>query len=165
VSAVVDPLAGSYFIETLTDQVEAAAWEYIHKIDAMGGIVKAVEEGYPQREISRSAFEFQRDVDHGRRGIVGVNKYVSPEEGDGIPTLKIDHAAEQRQIDRVRETRARRDPAAVARALAEVKAALVDDRQNVMPLIVAAAKAYATVGEICDLFRSELGVYRDPAYL
>src|SRR3954464_11581315 len=79
VAAVADPLAGSYFVETLTDQVEAAAWEYIHKIDAMGGIVKAVEEGYPQREIARSAFEFQRDVDLGRRPIVGVNKYATPE--------------------------------------------------------------------------------------
>ncbi|HEV7555997.1 MAG TPA: methylmalonyl-CoA mutase family protein, partial [Kofleriaceae bacterium] len=81
VANVADPLAGSYFIETLTDQVEAAAWEYIHKIDAMGGIVKAVEEGYPQREIARSAFEHQRDVDSGRRNVVGVNKFVTPGEG------------------------------------------------------------------------------------
>src|SRR6266850_1644038 len=90
VAAVADPLAGSYFIETLTDQVEAAAWEYITKIDAMGGIVKAVEEGYPQREIARSAFEFQREVDSGRRPIVGVNKHKSGEDNDNIPTLKID---------------------------------------------------------------------------
>ena len=165
VAAVTDPLAGSYFIETLTDQVEAAAWEYIRKIDAMGGIVKAVEEGYPQREIARSAFDFQREVDTGRRGIVGVNKYVAPEEGDGIPTLKIDHAAEQRQIDRVKETRAIRDAATAERALADVRAALKDPAANVMPPILAAVKARATVGEICDLFRAELGEYRDPAYL
>ena len=86
VANVADPLAGSYFVETLTDQVEAAAWEYIHKIDAMGGIVKAVEEGYPQREIARAAFEFQREVDSGRRSIVGVNKHLSPNEDDNIPT-------------------------------------------------------------------------------
>src|SRR6476661_5699809 len=92
VGNVVDPLAGSYFVEKLTDQVEEAAWEYIRKIDAMGGIVKAVEEGYPQREIARSAFEFQREVDSGRRSIVGVNKYTTPDEGDHIPTLKIEHA-------------------------------------------------------------------------
>jgi methylmalonyl-CoA mutase, N-terminal domain len=165
VAAVADPLAGSYFVETLTDQVEAAAWEYIRKIDAMGGIVKAVEEGYPQREIARSAFEFQRDVDGGRRGIVGVNKYVTPDEGDNIPTLKIDHEAEQRQIDRVKETRAKRDAGAAERALAAVRAALKDDKQNVMPPILDAVKARATVGEICDLFRAELGEYRDPAYL
>jgi methylmalonyl-CoA mutase N-terminal domain/subunit len=165
VAAVADPLAGSYFIETLTDQVEAAAWEYIRKIDAMGGIVKAVEEGYPQREIARSAFEFQREVDTGRRGIVGVNKYVTPDEGDGIPTLKIDHAAEQRQIDRIVETRRIRDAGAAERALAAVRAALKDPAANVMSPILAAVKARATVGEICDLFRAELGEYRDPAYL
>jgi len=165
VAAVADPFAGSYFIETLTDQVEAAAWEYIRKIDAMGGIVKAVEEGYPQREIARSAFEFQREVDTGRRGIVGVNKHVTPEEGDHIPTLKIDLEVERQQIDRIRDTRARRDPGLAERALAAVRTALADPKANVMPPILDAVKARATVGEICDLFRAELGEYRDPAYL
>src|SRR5207247_2458433 len=120
VANVADPLAGSYFVETLTDQVEAAAWEYIHKIDAMGGIVKAVEEGYPQREIARSAFAFQRDVDLGRRPIVGVNKYATPEDGDHIPTLKIEHATETTQTDRARAFRARRDSAEAERALPAV---------------------------------------------
>jgi methylmalonyl-CoA mutase N-terminal domain/subunit len=165
VAAVADPLAGSYFIETLTDQVEAAAWEYIRKIDAMGGIVKAVEEGYPQREIARSAFEFQREVDTKRRNIVGVNKYVTPDEGDNIPTLKIEHEVEHSQIARIKQTRAARDQAAVTAALAAVKAALADDKANVMPPILAAVKVNVTLGEICDLFRSELGEYRDPAYL
>src|SRR5687768_16309210 len=140
VASVVDPLAGSYFIETLTDQVEAAAWEYINKIDAMGGIVKAVEEGYPQREIARSAFEFQREVDGGRRTIVGVNKYVTPEEGDHIPTLKIEHATEDGQVQRIKAFRSQRDNAAVERALAAVKAALRDDKQNVMQPIFDAVK-------------------------
>ncbi|MDQ3340062.1 MAG: methylmalonyl-CoA mutase family protein [Myxococcota bacterium] len=165
VAAVTDPLAGSYFIETLTDQVEAAAWEYINKIEAMGGIVKAVEEGYPQREIARSAFEYQREVDSGRRSIVGVNKYVSAEEGDNIPTLKIEHGTESAQIDRVKTFRGGRDQAAAERALAAVRTALGDDKQNVMPPIFDAVKANVTLGEICDLFRSELGEYRDPAYL
>jgi methylmalonyl-CoA mutase N-terminal domain/subunit len=165
VAHVADPLAGSYFVETLTDQVEAAAWEYIHKIDAMGGITKAVEEGYPQREISRSAFEFQREVDTGRRPIVGVNKYTKPDEGDHIPTLKIEHGTETGQIDRIKTFRSRRDPGAVERALADVRAALRDDKQNVMPPILQAVKHHVTLGEICDLFRSELGEYRDPAYL
>jgi len=165
VGQVADPLAGSYFVETLTDQVEAAAWEYIHKIDAMGGIVKAVEEGYPQREIARSAFEFQREVDSGKRSIVGVNKYKNPGEGDNIPTLKIEHATESGQIDRCKAARSKRDPAAVERALADVKAALRDDKINVMPPILAAVKVHVTLGEICDLFRTELGEYRDPAYL
>jgi methylmalonyl-CoA mutase N-terminal domain/subunit len=165
VAAVTDPLAGSYFVETLTDQVEAAAWEYIHKIDAMGGIVKAVEEGYPQREIARAAFDFQREVDNGRRSIVGVNKYVTPDEGDRIPTLKIDHATEHKQITHLRAFRSTRDAAKVDAALAAVRAALKDDQQNVMPPILDAVKARATLGEICDLFRTELGEYRDPAYL
>ncbi len=165
VANVADPLAGSYYVETLTDQVEAAAWEYITKIDAMGGIVKAVEEGYPQREIARAAFDFQRDVDAGRRSIVGVNKYTTAGEGDHIPTLKIDQHAEQGQIERLAATRAKRDAATVERALAAVRAALKDGKQNVMPPILAAVKAYATLGEICDLFRAELGEYRDPAYL
>ena len=165
VANVADPLAGSYFIETLTDQVEAAAWEYIHKIDAMGGIVKAVEEGYPQREIARSAFEHQRDVDSGRRNVVGVNKFVTPGEGDNIPTLKIEHETETGQIDRVKAFRSKRDPAVIEQRLAEVKAALRDDKRNVMPPILDAVKANVTLGEICDLFRSELGEYHDPAYL
>jgi methylmalonyl-CoA mutase N-terminal domain/subunit len=165
VANVVDPLAGSYFIETLTDQVEAAAWEYINKIDAMGGIVKAVEEGYPQREIARAAFEFQREVDSGRRTIVGVNKYQSADEGDNIPTLKIELEIEHNQVERVKQFRTSRDKADVERKLAAVKAALRDDKQNVMPPIFEAVKANVTLGEICDLFRSELGEYRDPAYL
>jgi methylmalonyl-CoA mutase, N-terminal domain len=165
VAAVADPLAGSYFIETLTDQVEAAAWEYIQKIDAMGGIVKAVEEGYPQREIARAAFDFQREVDSGRRSIVGVNKYATPEEGDHIPTLKIELETEHGQVDRVKQFRSSRDAGQVERALAAVRAALLDDKQNVMPPIFDAVKQHVTLGEICDLFRSELGEYRDPAYL
>jgi methylmalonyl-CoA mutase N-terminal domain/subunit len=165
VANVVDPLAGSYFIETLTDQVEAAAWEYIHKIDAMGGITKAVEEGYPQREIARSAFDYQRDIDNGRRAIVGVNKYKSDDEGDNIPTLKIELETEANQIARVKQSRAGRDQAKVDAALAAVRAALKDDKQNVMPPILDAVKLNVTLGEICDLFRSELGEYRDPAYL
>ena len=165
ISAVTDPLAGSYFVETLTDQVEAAAWEYLNKIDAMGGIVKAVEEGYPQREIARSAFDFQREVDSGRRGIVGVNRHRSDDNGDGIPTLKIEHSTEVAQIARIKDVRATRDAAKVTAALAAVKAALRDDKINVMPPILAAVREYVTVGEICDLFRSELGEYRDPAYL
>ena len=165
VAAVADPLAGSYFVETLTDQVEAAAWEYINKIDAMGGIVKAVEEGYPQREIARSAFEFQREVDTHRRAIVGVNKYKNPTEGDNIPTLKIEHEVEHGQKAKMKAFRGSRDAAAVERALAAVKEALRDEKQNVMPPIFDAVKQHVTLGEICDLFRSELGEYSDPAYL
>jgi methylmalonyl-CoA mutase N-terminal domain/subunit len=164
VATVADPLAGSYFIETLTDQMEKAAFEYIEKIDAMGGIVKAVEEGYPQREIARSAYDFQRQVDAGERGIVGVNVYRDAGEGDKIPTLKIDHGPEELQIERIKALRARRDADTLNRTLAAVRAAIRDD-SNVMGPIIEAVKAYATVGEISDIFRQELGEHRDPAYL
>lgn len=165
IANVADPLAGSYFVEKLTDQVEAAAWEYIHRIDAMGGIVVAVEQGYPQREIARAAFEFQREIDSGQRSVVGVNKYVMPHDRDTIPTLHIDPAIETAQVERIQRFRGTRDPSVVERALAAVKTALADPTQNVMPPILDAVKQRVTLGEICDLFRTELGEYRDPAYL
>ncbi len=162
---MVDPLAGSYFVESLTDAMEKAAWDYIEKIDKMGGIVEATEQGYPQREIARSAYEFQRQVDAGDRKIVGVNAFRDAGEGDRIPTLKIDLEPEKLQIERVTALRGRRDAAAVERALADVRAAIRDPNANVMPPILAAVKAYATLGEVCDIFRTELGEHRDPAYL
>jgi methylmalonyl-CoA mutase N-terminal domain/subunit len=165
IAHVADPLAGSYFVETLTDQVESAAWDYIRRIDAMGGIINAIEQGYPQREIARAAFEFQREIDHGQRSVVGVNKHVMPHEGNEIPTLHIDPAIEAAQIERIRSFRQHRSPDAVERALAAVKAALADDAQNVMPPIVDAVKSGVTLGEVCDLFRQQLGEYRDPAHL
>ncbi|MEZ4367003.1 MAG: methylmalonyl-CoA mutase family protein [Kofleriaceae bacterium] len=159
-------MAGSYFLETLTDQVEAAAWEYIKKIDAMGGIVKAVEEGYPQREIRAGRLRVPaRGVDSGRRGIVGLNKYVRPEEGDGIPTLKIAHEIEASQKARIQAFRAQRDRAAVDAALATVRAAHNRRRHQRDAADLAAVKIGVTVGEICALMRTELGEYRDPAYL
>jgi methylmalonyl-CoA mutase, N-terminal domain len=165
VSAVADPLGGSYFVEALTDRVEAEAMAYIEKIDAMGGITKAVEEGYPQREIARSAYDFQRQVDSGDRTIVGVNGYRQSDDGDPIPTLKIDIDGEKRQADRVRAVRASRDSAAAERSLAAVRAACRDQAANLMPPIVDAVKNHVTLGEICDIFRDEFGVHTDPAYL
>ena len=165
VAAVADPLGGSYFIESLTDRVEAEAMAYIEKIDAMGGITKSVEEGYPQREIARSAYDFQRQVDSADRVIVGVNRYQQAEDGDPIPTLKIDIATEKDQADRVRAVRASRDAAAAERSLAAVRAAARDPEANMMPPIVSAVKNHVTLGEICDIFRDEFGVHTDPAYL
>ena len=165
VASVVDPLGGSYFIESLTDRMEAAAQAYIDKIDAMGGIVKAVEEGYPQREIARSAYEFQRQVDSGERSIVGVNKYRNAAEDDQIPTLKIEPEVERQQIERIKALRARRDEQVAQQALARVREAVRDEKINVMPPIIEAVKVHVTLGEICDIFRKELGEHRDPAYL
>ena len=106
---VADPLGGSYFVEALTDQMEEAAMAYIEKIDELGGIVRAVEEGYPQREIANAAYQFQRQVDTRQRAIVGVNKYVDKGEGDKIPLLKIDYEVERSQVERMKKLKASRD--------------------------------------------------------
>ena len=164
VAAVVDPLGGSYFVESLTDRVEAEAMRYIDRIDKMGGIVRAIEEGYPQREIAQSAYEFQRKIDAGERSIVGVNKYVT-EAGNTIPTLKIDHAPEEGQIRRAKELRVRRDRARADQALASVRAAAADDKINLMEAILAAVKVDVTLGEISQVFREVFGEHRDPAFL
>lgn len=165
VAAVADPLAGSYFVETLTDQMEAEAMAIIDKIDNMGGIVKAVEEGYPQREIARSAYDFQRKVDTGQRAIIGVNKHKSETEGDPIPTLKIDHTPEADQIARVKKVRDNRDGEAARRGIDTVRSACRDSKQNLMEAILDAVRADVTLGEICQVFRDELGEHTDPAYL
>ncbi|MBK9069748.1 MAG: methylmalonyl-CoA mutase [Myxococcales bacterium] len=165
VTAVVDPLGGSYFIEALTCDMETAAFDYIRRIDEMGGIVKAIEEGYPQREIAKSAYDFQRAVDAKARTVVGVNKYVTEDPHGEIPTLKIEAEVEQAQRERIARVRTLRDEAASASALAAVRAACRDEAQNLMPVILAAVKQHVTLGEICDVFRQELGEHRDPAYL
>jgi methylmalonyl-CoA mutase, N-terminal domain len=164
VSSVADPLGGSYFVEALTDRVEEEAWRYLERIDQMGGIVEAIEEGYPQREIAQSAYDFQRKVDSGERAIVGVNRYVVDGD-DPIPTLKIDHGPEEGQIARVKSFRAARDDARARDALEAVRAAARDDGANLMFPIVDAVKAGVTLGEICDVYREVFGEHRDPAYL
>jgi methylmalonyl-CoA mutase N-terminal domain/subunit len=164
VASVADPLGGSYFIEKLTDEMEARAMEYIDHIDKMGGIVKAVEEGYPQREIARAAYEFQRQVDSGERVIVGVNRYTK-HEAETIPTLKIDPKAETDQIQRTKALRARRDAKKTEAALARVRAACKSPDANTMEAILDAVRQYATLGEICQIFREEFGEHSDPAYL
>ncbi|MFH2005452.1 MAG: methylmalonyl-CoA mutase family protein [bacterium] len=163
VANVVDPLAGSYFIETLTDQMEAEALAIIDKIDEMGGIVAAVESGYPQKEIAHSAFRFQKEVEARERIVVGVNRYETG-EGAPIPTLKIHQEVEDSQVQHIRELRAGRDQARYEGALAKVRQACRGG-DNLFPPIIEAARADVTVGEICDVFREEFGVYRDPAYL
>ncbi len=164
VAQVADPLGGSYYVEMLTDRMEQEALAYIEKIDRMGGIVRAVEEGYPQREIAQSAYDFQRKVDKRERTIVGVNRYVTA-GGDPIPTLKIDHTPEQQQVERIRAVRAGRDAAAADRALAAVRTAAADDTINLMPPIIDAVRAHVTLGEISQVFRDVFGEHRDPAFL
>jgi len=164
VAAVVDPLGGSYFVENLTDRMEQAAMEYIDHIDEMGGIVRAVEEGYPQREIARSAYEFQKKVERQERITVGINKYQMGGSSN-IPTLKIDLEVEQAQRQRLAQVRARRDAARVQRCLDDVRQAARDEQANMFYPILEAVRHYATLGEISDIFRQEFGEHTDPAFL
>ncbi|MGQ0504748.1 MAG: acyl-CoA mutase large subunit family protein [Myxococcaceae bacterium] len=159
VDRVVDPLAGSYFVEHLTDEMEKRALEYIQRIDQMGGIIRAVEEQYPQKEIGESAYRFQREVEQGDRLIVGVNAFKSDKD-QPIELLKIDENVSHAQVESLKNLRAERDNAAVERALTKVEAA-ARSTDNLMPPVLEAVKAYATLGEICDVFRKVWGVYRE----
>jgi methylmalonyl-CoA mutase, N-terminal domain len=163
VASVVDPLGGSYFIETLTDQMEAEATRYLDKIDAMGGIARAIEEGYPQREIAAAAYKYQREVDASERVVVGVNRHVS-EDQSAIPTLKIDLRPEQDQIANVRSLRQRRSSDAAQRGIDAVRRAC-EGSENIMDASLMAVKQGVTLGEICQVFRDVFGEHRDPAYL
>lgn len=162
VPQVVDPLGGSYFIESLTDDMERRAMTYINKIDELGGIVRAVESGYPQKEIAESAYQFQRAVEEGRETIVGVNRFAVGEES-AIPTLKIEHEVERAQIERVKKMRSARDQKRCDDSLHAVRVA-AENGDNLMPPILNAVRANATVGEISQCFRDVFGEYHDPAY-
>jgi methylmalonyl-CoA mutase, N-terminal domain len=159
VDRVVDPLGGSYFIEYLTDEMEKRALEYIRRIDEMGGIIRAVEEGYPQKEIGESAFHYQREIEEGDRLIVGVNAFKS-EQAEPVQILKIDERVAEEQIARLRQVQRERDAAAVAVALARVESA-ARGTENLMPPVLEAVKAYASLGEISDVFRKVWGQYRE----
>jgi methylmalonyl-CoA mutase N-terminal domain/subunit len=161
-ASVVDPLGGSYFVEALTDEVERRAAAYIQRIDDLGGIVPAIEAGYPQKEIATSAYEYQRSVDSRDRIIVGVNDFVVAEESP-IPTLKVDPVVEANQKDKVRAYKARRDPARLAAGLDGVRRAAAGT-DNLMAAVVEAARCGATLGEVSDVFREVMGVYRDPMF-
>jgi methylmalonyl-CoA mutase N-terminal domain/subunit len=160
----VDPFGGSYAMEALTDRMEAEAQAYIDRIDDLGGILRAIEVGFPQREIADAAFDFQMACDAGEYVTVGVNGYQSEQSQQKIETLKIDMAIESEQIEAVRGVRAGRDQAKATAALDAVRAA-ADDGSNLMPPIVDAVRASCTVGEISDVFREKFGVYGDPAWI
>ena len=163
VASTIDPLGGSYFIEELTTRLETEAMTYIKRIDEMGGMVCAIEKGYPQREIAASAYKFQRQLEAGERVMVGVNKYGDGTAKDAnIPLLRIDETVQQRQIDNLTNVKAARDAARVATCLAAVRDA-AKNKTNLMPPIIESAKAYATQQEICDVLREVFGTYTDPA--
>jgi methylmalonyl-CoA mutase N-terminal domain/subunit len=159
----VDPMAGSYLVERLTDEIEGKAEDYIRKIDEMGGATAAIEQGYMQREIQDSAYRHQKAVEAKERLVVGVNSFETREEKPA-GLLRLDPAIAEAQVKRVRALRARRDGKAVAAAFKDVEAAARGDA-NLMPPILQAVKAYATVGETCDVLRSVFGIYRPGAFI
>jgi methylmalonyl-CoA mutase, N-terminal domain len=163
VANVADPLAGSYFVETLTNDLEREALEYFERIDALGGMVSAIEQGFPQREISESAYRFQQAVEARDQIIVGVNEYVEEDEPP-LETLYIDEQAADHQLQRLAAIRARREAAAVSNALDAVKRA-AQGTDNLMPPILDAVRAYATLGEICDALRDVWGEWEEQAVI
>ena len=162
VANTIDPLAGSYYVEWLTRRLELEALTTIERIDAMGGMVHAVEQGFPQREIARSAFEFEKQVNSGKRVVVGVNRYQQAEPAR-IPTLRIDEAVQRTQLENLAKVKNGRSRVAVASALDNLGTAAKTD-QNLMPLVIEAARAYCTEQEICDVLRQCFGSYKDPGF-
>jgi methylmalonyl-CoA mutase N-terminal domain/subunit len=162
VTNTIDPLAGSYFVESLTKLMEEKAWEYINKIDDMGGMLAAIDKGFPQMEIADAAYHYQRQIDNGEKVVVGVNKYVV--EGRGSPEiLKIDEAVEEKQIARLQQVKKERDNRKVGQILKDLRTASKTDK-NLMPYVIEAVKEYATEQEICDVWRDIFGEYRDPGF-
>jgi methylmalonyl-CoA mutase, N-terminal domain len=164
VANTVDPLGGSYAVEALTDRMERGCLEYFRRIDEMGGMLSAIERGFPQREIADSAYRYQQEIDSRERIVVGVNDFTQGnEEPIEIPIHTITHESEQRHLDRLQRVRRERDQAAAADSLQRLETAAKDGRENLMPYIVDAVRAYATLGEMCNLLRGVYGEYREPA--
>ncbi|MGD9764663.1 MAG: methylmalonyl-CoA mutase [Candidatus Binatia bacterium] len=158
-----DPMGGSYAVEALTDRLEAESFDYIRRIDEMGGIVRAIELGFPQQEIADASYHYQRQLDRGEKVVVGVNRYQAPDEHT-LDILRVGNDVERTQVERVRARKAARDAELVRSRLADVRAA-ARNGANLMPPIIAAVTAEVTVGEISDVFREVFGVYRDPAWI
>lgn len=163
VSNTVDPLGGSYYVESLTNRLEEGARDYFRRLDEMGGMVKAIERGYPQREILEASLRYQREVEQKERIVVGINDYVEPEE-QRIPILKIGPEVEQEQVARLADLRKARDPFKMAGALEELQEAAACS-ENLMPYLINAVKAKATLGEICMALQEVFGTYREPVVL
>src|ERR1035441_10190084 len=160
VANTIDPLGGSYFVEALTDEIEAKAYEYFAKIDELGGMVQAVKQAYPQREIADASYQLQTEIDAGRRIVVGVNSFTEGDDNQ-TPILKIDPTLEQKQIDRTRAVRARRDSATVEASLVALKQAAANESENLMPYLLDAARAHTTEGELVQALQDVWGDYRE----
>jgi methylmalonyl-CoA mutase N-terminal domain/subunit len=162
VSETADPLGGSYAIEHLTNEIERLASEYIQKIDDIGGMLRAIEKGYVQREIEYAAYEYQRAVESGEETVVGVNRFAV-EEKTTVPVLRLDPELERQQIERLKQIRDRRNESAVVDALARIEEAARTD-ENLMPRIINAVEVYATLGEISDRLRIVFGEYTGASF-
>ncbi|HMJ80964.1 MAG TPA: methylmalonyl-CoA mutase family protein, partial [Candidatus Dormibacteraeota bacterium] len=165
VANTVDPLGGSWFVESLTNETERAVWRYLDEIDALGGMAAAIEVGYPQREIADAAYRYQREFDAGEREVIGVNAYADPDEVLAIPLLEVSEASRRAHLARLERTRRERDGERVAAALARLRDQAErpgSPATNVMPALVECANAYATLGEMCGVFRAVFGEYREP---
>jgi methylmalonyl-CoA mutase N-terminal domain/subunit len=159
VTNTIDPLGGSYFVEALTDRMEEAAYGYFAKIDELGGMVEAIKQNYPQREIADASFRYQQEVDRGERIVVGVNRYADSDE-EPIETLRIDPALEQKQVDRLQSVRARRRGEDVESTLVRLKEAAAGDA-NLMEPLVECARAHASEGEIVAALQEVFGTYTE----
>ncbi|MBL8207526.1 MAG: methylmalonyl-CoA mutase family protein [Blastocatellia bacterium] len=165
VTNTVDPLGGSYFVEKLTNELEEEAWEYFRKIDALGGMVEAIDAGFPQKEIHESAYQYQRAVERGEKTIVGVNDYLMEGNELGEPNiLQIDETVERLQSERLQKLRAERDNAAAQRAIDALQRGAEDASVNTMPLLIDCARADCTLGEMCDALRPIFGEYQEPSF-
>jgi methylmalonyl-CoA mutase, N-terminal domain len=161
VTNTIDPLAGSYFVEALTRQIEERAWEYIRRIDEMGGMVAAIERGYPQSEIANAAYQYQKQIDAREKIIVGVNKHAT--DHPPIMIWRMRPEIERRQLSRLREVKQTRDNGKVEQCLHRIRKASLQD-ENLMPHLIDAVREYATIQEICDVWRDVFGRYTDPGY-
>lgn len=161
VTNTIDPLAGSYFVESLTNEMEEKAWDYIRKIDEMGGMVQAIERGYPQMEIAEAAYRFQKQIDANEKAIVGVNKYVT--DHPPITIWRMRPEIEERQLRRLQEVKRTRNNAKVKECLGEIRKAS-QNGGNLMPHIINSVREYTTIQEICDVWREVFGRYTDPGY-
>jgi methylmalonyl-CoA mutase N-terminal domain/subunit len=165
VASTVDPLGGSWFVEALTNETERAVWRYLDEIDRLGGMVAAIAAGYPQREIADAAYRYQREFDAGEREVVGVNVNVDPDEELEIPILQVSEASLRAHLGRLERVRRERDGEAVAAALARLRdlaGRSSSTEANLMPALIECARAYATLGEMCRVFRAVFGEYREP---
>jgi methylmalonyl-CoA mutase N-terminal domain/subunit len=162
----IDPLAGSYYVESLTDEIEKRTSEYLEKIDRMGGMLKAIENGFVFQEIQESSVRFQREVDSGEKIIVGRNKFTIPEEEDfeEQDIFETDLRVEQMQKEKLAKVKAERNGEDVASALSELGRA-IDRAENLMPFIIEAVKQYVTLGEICQVMRDKWGEFKPTTYI